>query len=114
MQARVFEVEKEESSVGAFDINSAESGEAIREISQQIGDNLAAMSLWAGDPRDADQIIPSDVFCDVRARRRAILFPAVIHSRISSTKRFLSFVPEALRTVRIARAVRPCLPMTFP
>src|SRR5262247_1208401 len=110
MGARVFEVEKEESSVSAFDINSAESGEALREVSQQIGDDLAAMSLWSGDPRDADQII----LFDVRAGSRAILFPAVIHSRISSTKRFLSFVPEALRTVRIARAVRPCLPMTFP
>jgi hypothetical protein len=60
MRARIFEVEKEDSSVGALDINSAEFSEALREIGQQIGDDLAAMSLWAGDPRDADQIIFSD------------------------------------------------------
>src|SRR5262245_5230473 len=126
MRARVFEVEKKESSVGALDINSGESGEALRKVGQQIGDDLAAMPLRARNPRDVDQIIFTDVFSNIRsnmrsdiksdiwANARAILFLAVAHSRISRTKRFLSFVPEALRTVRIARAVRPCLPMTFP
>src|SRR5262249_21367647 len=36
------------------------------------------------------------------------------YSTISSTARFFSFVALALRIVRSARAVRPCLPMTLP
>src|SRR5215469_18329552 len=36
------------------------------------------------------------------------------HSRISSVNRRFSFIPAAPRMVRIERAVRPCLPMTFP
>src|SRR5581483_9266243 len=36
------------------------------------------------------------------------------HSRISSVKRRFSFIPAAPRMVRIERAVRPCLPITFP
>src|SRR5262249_44447363 len=36
------------------------------------------------------------------------------YSRISSTKRFFNFIPAPRKIVRIARAVRPCLPMTFP
>src|ERR1035441_3055530 len=36
------------------------------------------------------------------------------YSRISSVKRFLSFMPAALRMVRIERAVLPCFPITFP
>src|SRR5437868_1077710 len=36
------------------------------------------------------------------------------YSTISSTARLRSFVALALRIVRSARAVRPCLPMTLP
>src|SRR5919201_4666827 len=36
------------------------------------------------------------------------------YSMISSTARFFSFVALALRMVRMARAVRRCLPMTLP
>ena len=67
MRPRIFEVEKKESSVGAFDINSVESGETFREIGQQVGDDLATKALWTGDPRDADQIIFSDVFSNIRS-----------------------------------------------
>ena len=36
------------------------------------------------------------------------------YSRISSVKRFLSFIPAAPRMVRIDFAVRPCRPITLP
>src|SRR5215813_1828035 len=114
MRPRTLKVEDEEPSVRAFDVGSVESGEAFREIGQQIRDDLPAMALWTDDPRDADQIILFNIGPNIWAAAGAILFPVTAHSRISSTKRFLSFVPEALRTVRIARAVRPCLPMTLP
>src|SRR5262249_49885225 len=118
MRPRTLKVENEEPSVRAFDVGSVESGEAFREIGQQIRDDLPAMALRSGDPRDADQIIlfniGFNIGTNIWADAGAILFPVAAHSRISSTKRFLSFVPEALRTVRIARAVRPCLPMTLP
>src|SRR6185312_9639405 len=36
------------------------------------------------------------------------------YSRISRVKRLRSFMPAALRMVRMERAVRPCFPMTLP
>ena len=36
------------------------------------------------------------------------------YSRISSTVRFLHLMEAALRMVRMALAVRPCLPITLP
>src|SRR6185295_12170645 len=36
------------------------------------------------------------------------------YSRISSVNRFFSFIPAALRMVRIDLAVLPCFPMTLP
>src|SRR5262245_14771620 len=114
MRPRAFKVENEKPTVGALDVNLVESGETLREISQQIGDDLATAPLWTGDPRDTDQIILNNLALNTGSNAGAILFPVVTHSRISRTKRFFSFVPEALRTVRIARAVRPCLPMTLP
>jgi hypothetical protein len=36
------------------------------------------------------------------------------YSRISSVNLFFSFIPAALRIVRIDLAVRPCFPITLP
>src|SRR2546422_5900217 len=36
------------------------------------------------------------------------------YSRISSVNLFFSFIPAALRIVRIEPAVRPCFPITLP
>jgi hypothetical protein len=49
---------------------------------------------------------------DVEAKKKLVSLGH--YSRISSMKRFLSFMPTALRIVRIAWAVRPWRPITCP
>jgi len=50
----------------------------------------------------------------VEGSNRPPVRPFLFYSRISSVKRFFSFIPAAPRMVRIERAVRPCLPITLP
>src|SRR4029079_1574743 len=74
----------------------------------EIGQNIACdLSLDSTRFHDAgyDHIFVCIRFVVVLARH---------YSRISSTNRFFNFMPAARSKVRIARAVLPCLPMTFP
>src|SRR5258708_5751482 len=79
-------------------------GQPFRKIGQQLGCDLAFISARSLDPR----------------HRHIFLFcwgthPAGAYSSsISSVKRLCCFMPEAPSSVRMAFAVRPCRPITFP
>src|SRR5580704_3066134 len=79
--------------LGAFELS-----QALREISENLGGNLAAAAPGAQNAR--------------QGQNRGGF--AGHYSRISSVKRFLSFIPAAPRMVRIDFAVRPCRPITLP
>ena len=71
--------------------------EALRPGAERHSRDFAAVAAGFSQDGDRDPI--------VRRRR---------HSRISSVKRRFNFIPAAPRMVRMERAVRPCLPITFP
>ena len=66
----------------------------VRDVAVQLGCNFAAPSLCFQNTRQSDELAS--------------------YSRISSVKRLLNFRPAAPSRLRMARAVRPCLPITRP
>src|SRR5437588_12329686 len=82
----------------AHEPNLSQLREPLGEIRQDFGGHLAAPA-----PRPQD----------TRERQQRRWFQAH-YSRISSVRRFLSFIPAAPRMVRMDFAVRPCLPITLP
>src|SRR5208337_5492808 len=102
-------------------------------IRQRFGQDFPPAALWANDASDSKEAIWHALgqVCPIPPRRSwhhplipsslrrglrggAERFRGTSYSRISSVNRFFSFIPAALRIVRMERAVRPCLPMTFP
>jgi hypothetical protein len=89
----IFQVKLAAGAAGVEQEKAVAFGEAFGEVGKEVGSDFADAALCLGDTRDRDKLA---------------------YSRISSAKRRSSFMPDALRMVRMARAVRPCLPMTFP
>src|SRR5262249_6105370 len=79
-------------------------GELLGEIGVQLGGHLSLASLGLHDAGDGDEF---------GGRGHRVDF-GYSSSTMSSEYRFFSFMPAALSSVRIERAVRPCLPITFP
>src|SRR5580692_7751587 len=73
-------------------------------------DEDALQALGLAGERDGGQLS----FVSARANQTGDGDELQIYSRISSVNRRFSFMPAAPRSVRMDRAVRPCLPMTLP
>src|SRR5579863_7573306 len=121
---------------GTLEVRLTEFLEALRKVRQNLRRDLAAAALRSRDPRHSQELIlivawvclqVSDVFSGGRGtpmptpRVRPPIVDSylkltrlLVYSRISSVKRFFSFIPAAPRIVRMERAVRPCFPITFP
>src|SRR5208337_620248 len=87
------------------------------EIRKDLRRNFSFAPLGPENACDGQEL-PGCVLCQCLSRPARRFRPHVRrkapYSRISSVKRFLSFMPAALRMVRTERAVRPCFPITFP
>src|SRR5260370_26947531 len=97
--------------------NFLQSCEAFRKISEDLRGDFALIAARPQDARNQDPAWSFKAQWEVgplsgspsKARSRSSQ-----SSRISSVNRLCSFIPHAPSSVRIALAVRPCRPITFP
>src|SRR5262249_20489597 len=90
-------------SAGQYDRYSIEEFKTAGEVGLYAANDLAFDPPGLHNPGDDNVVGTEPNFADT-----------IHYSRISSTNRFFTFIPAALKIVLIALAVRPCLPMTLP